>query len=179
MTRPDQTVADATASGVRRHRMIDSPLGLLTLVVDDAGRLTGLYLAGQRHRPVDSDFGVRDNRVAGDVADQLGEYFAGRRTGFDLDLAPHGTAFQRRVWRALLYVPCGTTTTYGSLAASLGMGAGSGRAVGAAVGRNPISIIVPCHRVLGGDGRLTGYAGGLERKQWLLRHEGAIPATGA
>ncbi len=94
-------------------------------------------------------------------------------------MAPHGTAFQRRVWQALTLVPSGSTTTYGRLAASLGMPAGSGRAVGAAVGRNPISIVIPCHRVVGHDGRLTGYAGGLDRKRWLLHHEGAIPELAA
>lgn len=170
---------DTTADGGRRHRIIDSPLGPITLVVDAADRLTGLYLEGQRYRPVASDFGMPDDHVADAAVAQLGEYFAGSRTLFDLELAPRGTTFQRRVWQGLTAVPCGSTTTYGALAASLGMGTGSGRAVGAAVGRNPISIVVPCHRVLGRDGSLTGYSGGLDRKRWLLRHEGAIPDAAA
>ena len=170
--------ADPTTTGGRRHRVIPSPLGPLTLVVDAAGLLTGLYLAGQRHRPVDADLGVRDDVVGDEAVRQLGEYFAGRRDRFDLELAPAGTAFQHRVWKALAAVPSGTTTTYGALAASLGLPGGAARAVGSAVGRNPISIVVPCHRVVGRNGDLTGYAGGLDRKEWLLRHEGTLPAAG-
>ena len=177
-TRPAAS-GGTTPAGPRWHRVIDSPLGPITLVLEPDGRLSGLYLEGQRYRPVASDFGARDDRVAGDVVAQLDEYFAGSRTRFDLGLAPHGTAFQRRVWQGLTAIPCGSTTTYGALAASLGMGAGCGRAVGAAVGRNPISIVVPCHRVVGRDGSLTGYSGGLDRKRWLLRHEGAIPDAAA
>ncbi len=170
MTRP----TDASTTPSRRHRVVPSPVGPLTLVVDATGRLAGLYLAAQRHLPREADLGVRDDGVAEEAVRQLEEYFAGRRTRFELDLAPEGTPFQRRVWEALATIPPGSTTTYGELAASLGMRAGGGRAVGAAVGRNPIGIVVPCHRVIGRDGTLTGYAGGLDRKQWLLRHEGAL-----
>ncbi len=101
---------------------------------------------------------------------QLAEYFAGRRQVFDLPLAPHGTPFQQRVWQQLRAIPYGETCSYATISASIGS-PNSQRAVGAANGRNPLSIVVPCHRVIGSNGQLTGYAGGLERKQWLLRHE--------
>ncbi|HZB68433.1 MAG TPA: methylated-DNA--[protein]-cysteine S-methyltransferase, partial [Ornithinibacter sp.] len=103
--------------------------------------------------------------------DQLTEYFAGERRTFDLPLRPRGTDFQRRVWDVLATVPWGTTTTYGALAARLGLPPGAARAVGAANGANPIPVVLPCHRVIGSDGTLTGYAGGLERKALLLRLE--------
>lgn len=153
-----------------RHRVVPSPIGPLTLVVDADGRLCGVYTDGQRHRPDDALLGVRDDTVAADAAAQLAEYFAGERTAFDLDLAPRGTAFQRRVWQALLGIGWGQTSTYARLAAETGA-PGASRAVGAAVGRNPLSVVVPCHRVVGSSGALTGYAGGLERKRWLLEHE--------
>jgi len=168
-----RTSVEAPADGLR-HRVVGSPLGPLTLVVDGSGRLAGLYLDAQRHRPEDARFGERDDTVAEDAVRQLEEYFDGRRTRFELHLAARGTAFQRRVWEALATIPSGSTTTYGALAASLGLGAGASRAVGAAIGRNPIGIVVPCHRVIGSDGTLTGYAGGLDRKRWLLMHEGAL-----
>ncbi|HEX2856991.1 MAG TPA: methylated-DNA--[protein]-cysteine S-methyltransferase [Propionibacteriaceae bacterium] len=158
----------------RRHRLVPSPVGPLTLVVDASDRLVGLYLDAQRHRPDDAEFGERDDTAAAEAARQLEEYFEGRRARFELDLAPRGTAFQQRVWDALAHIPSGSTTTYGELAASLGLAPGASRAVGAAVGRNPIGIVVPCHRVIGRDGTLTGYAGGLDRKRWLLEHEGAL-----
>ena len=104
------------------------------------------------------------------AARQLSEYFAGDRTDFDLDLAPSGTDFQRKVWTALSQIPYGTTESYGQLALRIGQPTAS-RAVGLANGRNPIAIVVPCHRVIGSSGTLTGYAGGLERKRWLLEHE--------
>jgi methylated-DNA-[protein]-cysteine S-methyltransferase len=112
------------------------------------------------------------------VVRQLDEYFAGARTAFDLPLAPRGTPFQRRVWEELARIPFGATVTYGELAARVGH-PGAARAVGAAVARNPISIVVPCHRVVGADGTLTGYAGGVARKAYLLAHEVASAAAPA
>lgn len=153
-----------------KHRIIDSPLGPLTLVVDDGGALVRLAMADQRHLPDAARFGERDDTAAADAAAQLAEYFAGSRTSFDLPLAPVGTPFQHRVWDALRDIPYGETWSYGRLAAHLGS-PGASRAVGLANGRNPIAIIVPCHRVIGANGALTGYAGGVERKQWLLAHE--------
>lgn len=108
---------------------------------------------------------------------QLAEYFRGKRTRFDLPLRPDGTAFQQSVWRALLKVPFGTTSTYGALAAAIGR-PGAARAVGAAVGANPLAIVVPCHRIVGADGTLTGYAGGLARKAKLLALERTVQASG-
>lgn len=154
-----------------KHRVIDSPVGPLTLVVDDAGTLCALYTDGQKYFPDDAALGERDDTVAADAVAQLGEYFAGERNGFDLALAPRGTDFQRAVWQALRAIPAGETLTYGELARELGR-PGASRAVGAATGRNPISIIVPCHRLVGASGAMTGYAGGVERKRWLLDHEG-------
>ncbi len=153
-----------------RHRVIDSPLGEVTLVVDDADALVGLYLAGQRHLPDPATFGERDDTIAQAAIDQLGEYFAGERTEFDVPLAPRGTAFQRQVWAAMSQIPYGQTASYGQLASDLGRPQAS-RAVGAAVGRNPISIVLPCHRVVGASGSLVGYAGGVDRKRWLLATE--------
>lgn len=155
--------------------MIESPLGPLTLVTDDEGALVGLYLDGQAHFPDAAALGDRDDTVASDAVAQLGEYFAGQRTTFDLRLAPHGTPFQHEVWDALAAIPCGETRSYGQIAQQLGM-LGAARAVGAAVGYNPITIIVPRHRIIGSKGALTGYAGGLERKKWLLAHEAALTA---
>lgn len=157
------------------HRIIDSPLGPLTLMVDADGHLSGLFTDAQRHFPDAAALGEADDTVAADAVAQLGEYFAGSRTVFDLTLAPRGSAFQRRVWAALAAIPSGQTRTYGELARELGSAA---RAVGGAVGRNPISIVVPCHRVIGTNGTLTGYAGGTERKRWLLAHEGALRLPG-
>lgn len=151
------------------HTTVDSPVGPLTLVAS-SGVLTGLYLERQRHRPSDETFGDRDDELFADVIRQLSEYFAGERTDFELDLAPRGTAFQRSVWAGLREIPYGETVSYGELAASIGC-PGSARAVGAANGRNPISIIVPCHRVVGSTGDLTGYGGGLDRKRHLLDFE--------
>lgn len=114
--------------------------------------------------------------AGGAAAEQLREYFDGERAQFDLPLAPHGTAFQRAVWRALEDIPHGETVSYGDIAAELGR-AGmrtAPRAVGSAVGRNPLSIVIPCHRVVGSDGSLTGYGGGLHRKRWLLDHEAPV-----
>ncbi|GAA1990152.1 methylated-DNA--[protein]-cysteine S-methyltransferase [Amycolatopsis minnesotensis] len=147
-----------------RHTVVDSPLGELTLVADDDG-LTGLYFEEHLRRPV--ELGPRVDEGFEAAAGQLREYFAGTRTGFDLDLAPRGSEFQREVWKLLTKIPHGRTTTYGELARELG-DPGLAQAVGAANGRNPVSIVVPCHRVVGSDGALTGYAGGLSRKRFLL-----------
>lgn len=156
-----------------RHRPIDTPLGTMVLAVDGDDALVGAWFEGQRHFPDADTLGVRDDTVAEDAATQLTEWFAGRRTTFDLRLAPQGTEFQQRVWQQIRRVEPGATATYGEVAASLGLAPGSSRAVGAATGRNPLSVIVPCHRLMGANGSLTGYAGGLERKRWLLEHEGA------
>jgi methylated-DNA-[protein]-cysteine S-methyltransferase len=152
---------------------IDTTFGGVRLAATDAG-LAGLWFDAQRHSP-DTRGWIEspDHPVLRQAARQLTEYLTGQRTQFDLPLdLSHGTAFQQSVWQALLRIPCGGSTTYGALSASIGRPAAV-RAVGAAVGRNPISVIVPCHRVLGADGSLTGYAGGLDRKQALLELEGA------
>lgn len=148
------------------HTVVDSPVGPLTLVRTPDG-LCGLYMHRQRHLPDGERFGPRTDTGFGDVVAQLTEYFAGERTEFTVPLAPRGTEFQQRVWAALRTIPYGETWTYLQLAEHLGNAAAI-RAVAAANGRNPIGIIVPCHRVVGSDGSLTGYAGGLERKQFLL-----------
>jgi methylated-DNA-[protein]-cysteine S-methyltransferase len=151
--------------------MIPSPLGDL-LAVRDGDGLAGLYLpTGKRPVRPAADWQRRDADLA-DVAGQLDEYFAGERREFDLLLRPRGTAFQQRVWAALREIPYGETRSYGFIAAELGV-PGAARAVGLANGQNPISIIVPCHRVVGASGALTGYGGGLPAKQWLLAHEAA------
>ncbi|RVW02610.1 methylated-DNA--[protein]-cysteine S-methyltransferase [Rhodococcus spongiicola] len=157
----------------RVHTVVDSPVGPLTLVrIADA--VCGLYMDQQRHLPDSARFGARLDAGFGDVTMQLAEYFRGERTGFTVPLAPDGTEFQRRVWAALRTIPYGTRWTYKQLAEHLGNPAAI-RAVAAANGRNPISIIVPCHRVVGSDGSLTGYAGGLERKRYLLDLENPYP----
>lgn len=151
------------------HRVVDSPVGELTMV-GDGRSLIGLYFSGHTRRPVQDTFGARDDLAFAPAAEQLAEYFSGQRTEFDVPLAPRGNTFQRKVWAQLALIPYGQTRSYGQLAALLG-GPGLARAVGAANGQNPISIIVPCHRVVGADGGLTGYAGGLERKAFLLELE--------
>jgi methylated-DNA-[protein]-cysteine S-methyltransferase len=148
------------------HTVVGSPLGELTLVADD-GRLTGLYFPHHWYRPDPAGFGPRDDAGFGEVSRQLGEYFAGDREQFDLPLDPRGADFQRRVWDLISGIPYGQTTSYGELARQLGGGV-TAKDVGQAVGRNPLSVIVPCHRVVGKDGQLTGYAGGLTRKRFLL-----------
>lgn len=155
------------------YAVIDSPLGPLTLVAADTGELAGLYMEQHRHRPPLETFGLRDDSILPEVQQQLKEYFAGDRTAFDVPLKLTGTPFQQRVWEALKDIPYGEITTYGQLAATLGLVPGASRAVGLANGKNPVSIIVPCHRVVGSTGNLTGYGGGLDRKQRLLDHERA------
>ena len=145
-----------------------SPLGDLLLAADDDGRLTGLYLPDHRHGP--SADPARDGARFAAAHEQLDAYFTGELEAFDLPLAPEGTPFQRRVWDELTRIPFGETISYGELARRLG-DERLVRAVGTANGRNPISIVIPCHRVIGADGSLVGYGGGLERKRWLLDHE--------
>ncbi|MCL7428362.1 methylated-DNA--[protein]-cysteine S-methyltransferase [Streptomyces sp. YS415] len=152
-----------------QHTVIDSPYGPLTLVADD-GVLCGLYMTEQRHRPPEETFGHRDDTVFGAAQEQLAAYFAGELKEFTLELRLKGTPFQRRVWDQLRTIPYGETRSYGELADALGNPTAS-RAVGLANGRNPIGIIVPCHRVVGANGSLTGYGGGLARKQQLLGFE--------
>ncbi|MFE3038109.1 methylated-DNA--[protein]-cysteine S-methyltransferase [Streptomyces canus] len=154
---------------MKQHTVIDSPYGPLTLVADD-GVLCGLYMTDQRHRPPEETFGTPDDGWSKETEDQLTAYFKGELKEFTLELRLHGTPFQRTVWEELRRIPHGETRTYGELAEALGSPKAS-RAVGLANGRNPIGIIVPCHRVVGADGSLTGYGGGLERKQRLLDFE--------
>ncbi|MFE5186446.1 methylated-DNA--[protein]-cysteine S-methyltransferase [Streptomyces sp. NPDC056628] len=154
---------------MRQHTVIDSPYGPLTLVADD-GVLCGLYMTDQRHRPAEETFGPRDATPFAQAEEQLEAYFAGGLREFTLPLRLTGTPFQRSVWDALRTIPYGETRTYGQLADALGK-KGASRAVGLANGRNPIGIIVPCHRVVGASGALTGYGGGLPRKQRLLAFE--------
>jgi methylated-DNA-[protein]-cysteine S-methyltransferase len=163
---------NTTSTRVCAH--YESPLGTMLLAATDRG-LAGLWFLGQRHGP--DSRGWREDPahpVLQQAMAQLADWFAGERTGFDLPLdLQAGTPFQQDVWAALLAIPHGGTTSYAELARRLGRPSAA-RAVGAAVGRNPISIVVPCHRVVGSGGSLTGYAGGLERKTALLRLEGAL-----
>ena len=157
-----------------RHHSVSSPLGPLLLVADDADRLCGLYLPDDRRAPAAASGRHGIGGVIDRAKAQLDEYFAGERTAFDLQLATAGSPAQERVWAALLVVPYGTTISYGRIACELGMGPRAARAVGAATGRNPLAIIVPCHRVVGASGALTGYAGGIEAKRRLLAHEARV-----
>lgn len=156
--------------GDRRHAVLDSPVGPLTVVAGREG-LTGVYFADHLRRPDAAGFGPAVDPVADELLDravrQFGEYFAGTRRAFDLPLAPVGAPFQRAVWDLLTGIPYGETRSYGALARRLG-DVGLARAVGTANGANPLSVVVPCHRVVGSDGSLTGYAGGLARKRLLL-----------
>ena len=157
---------------VMQFRTIDSPVGLLTLA-GEGRRLMRLLMVDQTHEPSQQGW-VRDDDAFPDAVEQLGEYFDGERREFDIELDLVGTAFQRRVWEALLTIPYGETRSYGEIA-DLISSPGAFRAVGLANGRNPIAIIVPCHRVIGANGSLTGYGGGLERKQVLLQLERGRP----
>lgn len=160
------------------HTEIESPIGPLLLVGEKNAkgtvRLASLSMSGQRYAPKVRDGRVADPEAFADVTRQLGEYFAGARTEFELEYAVAGTDFQRMVWDALDTIPHGTTTTYGALAAQLGLPRDRVQALGGAIGANPLLIVRPCHRVVGADGSMRGYAGGVERKQWLLALEGAI-----
>ncbi|BBZ51615.1 methylated-DNA--[protein]-cysteine S-methyltransferase [Mycobacterium heidelbergense] len=150
------------------YRTIDSPIGPLTLAGRDSV-LTNLRMVDQTYEPSRADWSP-DPGAFGDAVEQLTAYFAGELSDFDLDLDLRGTEFQRRVWRALLTIPYGETRSYGEIAEQIGA-PGSARAVGLANGHNPIAIVVPCHRVIGASGSLTGYGGGLERKRALLELE--------
>jgi methylated-DNA-[protein]-cysteine S-methyltransferase len=158
-----------------RHATLPTALGDLLVVADGDG-LTGIYFPRHWHPPAVGSIGVevdpREDALFAALGRQLGEYLEGRRTGFDLPLSPAGDDFQHAVWTMLRDIPYGETTSYGELAMRLG-DRNLARRVGNAVGRNPLSILVPCHRVVGTDGSLTGYAGGLERKRHLLELEGA------
>jgi methylated-DNA-[protein]-cysteine S-methyltransferase len=154
--------------------VMDSPMGPLTLVASNAGLRAVLWPKDDPGRvPLGEMTETTDHPVLVAAVDQLSEYLAGDRQSFDLPLDPIGTDFQQAAWMALRAIPYGTTVSYGEQAAAMG-DKRKARAVGAANGRNPISIIVPCHRVVGSDGSLTGFAGGLESKQWLLEHESKI-----
>jgi methylated-DNA-[protein]-cysteine S-methyltransferase len=148
------------------HRIVPSPVGEL-LLLSDGESLTGCYLDGARYAAEIPAGSTEDDGVLDEAVGQLEEYFAGERQSFELAVAPSGTEFQRSVWRQLAAIPYGQTRSYGEIAAAVGRPSAS-RAVGAANGHNPISVIVPCHRVIGANGSLTGYAGGLDRKTLLL-----------
>lgn len=154
-------------------RTIDSPVGPLTAVATDQGLRAVLWPEDERIDFESSPVEFSDHPVLDAVATQLEQYFAGDRVVFDVPLDLHGTDFQVSVWRALAEIPFGETSTYGDQAARIGRPKAA-RAVGAANGRNPVSIVLPCHRIVGKDGSLTGFAGGLETKRFLLDHERAI-----
>jgi methylated-DNA-[protein]-cysteine S-methyltransferase len=172
----------AAATTSTRHVIIDSPIGPLTLVRDDGddSGLTGLYYPGHWTRPDRNSFGPRvessNDHGFDEAIAQLSEYFAGERQNFDLPLNPRGSDQARQVWQLLAEIPYGQTTTYGALAGKIGGGVNA-RDIGGVVGDNPLSIFIPCHRVVGSTGKLTGYAGGLDRKRYLLQLEKAIPAA--
>jgi methylated-DNA-[protein]-cysteine S-methyltransferase len=167
----------ATAIAGCTWHSVESPLGLIWLRFQDDDSLTGLYFAGQKYFPgnVTQELSSEPSDLAQQTAEQLKEYFCGVRPLFDIPFRLIGSPFQQRVWSALCSIPYGQSTTYGQLAERLG-DPKSARAVGTAIGRNPISLIVPCHRVIGTSGSLTGYAGGLDRKRWLLTHESREPS---
>lgn len=151
--------ADAPATGIIATCVVESPVGPLTIRGSDVAITHVLF---------GDSVPNGGNALLDEAGRQLSEYFAGRREEFDLPLNPRGTAFQRRVWAELLAIPFASTASYGQMAARLGLPRGASRAVGLANGANPIAIVVPCHRVIGANGTLTGYAGGLPRKRFLL-----------
>ncbi len=153
---------------------LDTPIGRFFLAGDETALSRSSFSTGkQQHRPEPG--WIRDPGPLQSAVEQLEQYFAGERTVFDLPLKLTGTPFQKKVWRALQRIPFGQTRSYGQIAGSIGR-PGASRAVGAANASNVLPVVVPCHRVIGADGTLTGFGGGLETKQWLLRHEGALPA---
>jgi methylated-DNA-[protein]-cysteine S-methyltransferase len=156
---------------MRTYTVIDSPLGALTLTAED-GVLSGVFL---ENRP--ADLGLRQDEGFDEAIRQFGQYFAGERTTFDLPAVAQGNNLQRRVWQALIEIPHGETRSYGQIAEQLGL-RHVVRAVGAAIGQNPLLVVVPCHRVIGADGKLTGYAGGVERKRQLLDLESPALVAG-
>jgi methylated-DNA-[protein]-cysteine S-methyltransferase len=162
------------------YTIIQSPVGELLLAgqeTPDGLALTSVSMTGQRHAARPRADWRRAPEPFADVTRQLQAYFAGELTAFSLTLAAHGTPFQERIWQALDGVRYGTTITYGELAAQLGVPRDRVVALGAAIGANPLLIVRPCHRVVGADGTMRGYAGGVERKQWLLAHEGVLLAA--
>jgi methylated-DNA-[protein]-cysteine S-methyltransferase len=160
-----------------RETWTESPVGRLRLVAGDDA-IVGLYLPDHARAAALETGDGRGFPVLEEARAQLAQWFAGLRREFDLPLRPAGTPFQREVWNALRAIPFGETRTYGDVARTVGRPEAV-RAVGAANARNPISIVVPCHRVVGADGSLTGYAGGIDRKRWLLAHEGAAAGVTA
>jgi len=166
------------------YTTLDSPLGELLLVGEvspgtpGGTTLTSLSVPHQKGGAVVQDVWDRTPEAFTEISGRLGSYFDGRLTRFDIAYTDSGTEFQRRVWQALEDIPYGTTATYGQIAERVGMAGAGARAVGTAIGRNPLLVVRPCHRVIGADGALRGYAGGLERKQLLLALEGAAVAFG-
>lgn len=161
------------------YTVVDSPLGELTLTGTPSGggvALSSLSMPGQK-RPASTEGLTRDDAAFAMVVGQLGEYFAGERTSFALDYDVAGSEFQLRIWAALDGLPYGTTVSYGQLAASTGVPREGVQALGKAVGANPLLLVRACHRVIGADGSMKGYAAGIPRKEWLLGHEGAIQPT--
>jgi methylated-DNA-[protein]-cysteine S-methyltransferase len=164
-----------TTASVIQYSEIDSPLGCI-LLAGAEGIVRGLYFHDQKYLPQERGHWQRNDAAFPAIRQQLASYFAGEGTAFDGAVSPFGgTEFQRLVWASLKQIPLGQTCSYSQLATRMGCPAAV-RAVAAAVGRNPVSLIVPCHRVIGAGGSLTGYAGGLERKRWLLEHEARILA---
>jgi methylated-DNA-[protein]-cysteine S-methyltransferase len=157
------------------ERLVESPVGALKLVAED-GALTVLHLNAERG-PTRGRTRAEDERVLDWAASELAEYFAGKRTVFTIPLAPRGTPFQRAVWNALTGIPFGETRSYLEIAKRVGKPSAT-RAVGHANGRNPIAIVIPCHRVIGANGTLTGFGGGLPMKRWLLDHEADCSGAG-
>jgi methylated-DNA-[protein]-cysteine S-methyltransferase len=172
-TEKGSTMTTRTAARLRTHTVIDSPIGPLTLIAED-GRLAGVFMEVTRYEPdaetLGTAVGADSEPVLAQAARQLSAYFDGELTAFDLPLRLAGSGFQRAVWAALQDIPYGETISYGELAKRIGQPSAS-RAVGLANGKNPVSIVVPCHRVIGADGSLTGYGGGMDRKRFLLAHE--------
>lgn len=172
------SIRDTLAAACTAQTLIDTPLGRVRLARTARG-LAGLWFERQRHHPGELPAPYQgDDALLREAATQLQRYFAGTLARFDLPLDLLGTPFQRAVWQALLRIPAGRTCGYGELAHAIGKPAAA-RAVGAAVGRNPVSLMVPCHRVLGAGGALTGYAGGVERKRALLELEGRVKSSGS
>ena len=145
-----------------------SPLGILKISADEKG-IKEIEFAQEEFKSIQNS----SSKIIKDCIKQLDEYFRGKRKSFELKLNPEGTEFQKKVWKELLKIPYGTTLSYGEIARRI-KNQKAVRAVGQAIGRNPIAIVIPCHRVIGSDGSLTGYASGLWRKEWLLKHEGAV-----
>lgn len=176
MSRASNVDRSVATQGDSAFAELETPVGLVRVVVS-AGVICRVDMETQdRYHDVAADRHLPDEPLLRRAVEQLREYFAGRRLSFDLPMEPaHGTPFQRRAWQALRAIPFGETRTYGDQARAIGAPAAV-RAVGAANGRNPLGIIVPCHRVIGSDGKLTGYGGGLPAKQWLLEHEARVLA---